>query len=97
MALTELQLPDKTYFYNKISAAATKMDKLIHEWEDLAEFVGFLDTSDLDAIGVPTSGDLRSQLVDFRTCLEELTAFYRGTSTTQTVTPGEIADKLRYM
>ena len=96
MALTELQLPTKDNFYRNIQNAATQMDNLMRHWENLAEFIGLVGTADLDAMGVAT-GQVRTDLVDFRTVLNEVVAFYNGTSTSQTKVPSEIADKIRTM
>lgn len=94
MALTELQLPEKAEFYGRVQSAANKMNNLIKQWEDLAEFIGIVGTADLDTMGV-ASGAVRTDLVEFRTVLNELAAFYNGTSTTQTEVPADIIDKIR--
>ena len=94
MALTELQLPTKASFYGSLQSAANKMNNLIKQWEDLAEFIGLVDSSDLDAMAVAT-GQVRTDLIAFRTVLNELSAFYNGTSTTQTEIPADIIDKIR--
>lgn len=96
MALTELQLPDKVRFYRILQGAATQMDNLMHTWENLAEFIGMIDTVDLDAMGV-AGGQVRADLVAFRTVLNESVAFFQGTSTTQTEVPADIVDKIRSM
>ena len=96
MALTELQLPTKSNFYSHIQNAASHMDKLIQTWENLAEVIGFIEPGDLDSMNVP-SGQIRTDLVDFRTVLNEMIAFYRGTSTTQTEIPSAVIDKIRSM
>ena len=94
MALTELQLPTKVSFYNSLQSAANKMNNLIKQWEDLAEFIGLVDAGDLDAMGV-AAGQVRSDLVEFRTLLNEMSAFYNGTATTQTNVPADVIDKIR--
>ena len=96
MALTELQLPTKASFYGTMQSAATKMDRLMREWESLAEFIGFVGTADLDAMGVAV-GDVRTDLTQFRTIMNELVAFYKGESTTQTQVPADVVDKIRSM
>lgn len=96
MALTELQLPTKASFYGSLQSAATKMDNIMRQFENIAEFIGFVDTVDLDTIGVP-AGQVRTDLLNFRTVMNELVDFYNGTSTTQTYVPAEIVDKLRAM
>ena len=96
MSLTELQLPKKERFYGRLQSAATQMDNLMKQWENLAEFIGMVDTDDLDSMGVAT-GQVRTDLVDFRTVLNETIAFFNGTSTAQTRVPADIIDKIRSM
>ena len=96
MALTELQLPTKASFYGTMQSAASKMNNLMRQWEDLAEFIGFIDTTDLDAMGV-AAGQVRTDLTQFRTSMNELVAFYKGDSTTQTQVPATVVDKIRSM
>ena len=96
MALTELQRPDKATLYNEIQHAASTMNSIMNNWRDIAEFINRIDAADLDAIGVP-AGQVRTDLVDFRLAMEELTAFFDGTSTAQTNVPADIVDKIRRM
>ena len=96
MALTELQLPAKQNFYNHMQSAASRMDNMMRTWENLAEFVGFIEAADLDAMGVAT-GQVRTDLTNFRTVMNELVAFFRGESTTQTQVPADVVDKVRTM
>lgn len=98
MALTELQRPTKVLFYSELQEAATQMNRLMNTWRDLAEFIGMVETADLDAMlpdGVHP--DVRPDLIEFRSALTELIDFFDGTSTTQTVVPGDIVDKIRRM
>ena len=96
MALTELQRPTKDNFYRSLQNAASQMDNLMGHWANLAEFVGFVDTADLDAMGV-AAGQVRTDLVNFRTVMNEIVAFYKGTATTQTNVPATVVDKIRTM
>jgi hypothetical protein len=96
MALTEIQLPTKTDFYAKVANGASKMNAIMFEWEELAEFIEKMGTADLDAIGVP-SGAIRTDLLEFRTVLNEMVGFFKGTSTTQTEVPETVVDKIRSM
>ena len=96
MALTEIQLPTKDEFYNNISSAATNMNGLMHQWQDLAQFIASAGIEDLDAMGIPT-GTIRTDIVNFRTVLNEMAEFFNGTSTTQTVIPSDVVDKIRRM
>jgi len=96
MALTEIQLPTKQLLYDNLQEAATQMNKLMTAWRDLAEFIGRIDTSDLDAITVPV-GQERTDLNNFRTAINEFLAFYDGTAQTQTVVLGDVVDLIRRM
>lgn len=96
MALTELQLPVKASFYGRLQSAATQMDNLITQWRNLAEFVDMVDTSDLDAMGV-AAGQVRTDLVEFKTVLNEIISLYDGNSVTPTNTPSAVIDKIRSM
>ena len=96
MALTELQLPDKATFYNELQHAASTMNNIMHTWRDIAEFIDNIDAADLDTIGVAT-GQVRTDLVALKLAMQELTAFYDGTATTQTNVPADIVDKIRRM
>lgn len=96
MALTELQLPTKALFYSELQEAATQINRLMHVWRDLAEFISKVETADLDTMVIP-AGAVRTDLGDFRTSIEELIAFFDGTSTTQTVVPADVIDKIRRM
>lgn len=96
MALTELQLPTKTSFYGRLQNAANKMNNIMHEWSEIAEFVSNVGAEELDSMGVST-GAVRIDLVEFRTVMEEIVAFFQGTSTTQTHVPETVVDKIRSM
>ena len=93
MALTELQLPTKQTLYGTLQSAANKMNNLMRQWEDLAEFIGFMDSSDLSSLGVPA--EVQTNLAKFRTILNEVLAFYKGEGTTQTHVPADIIDLIR--
>ena len=96
MALSELQLPMKANFYGRLQSAANKMNNIMRDWSELAEFIERVDTADLDAIGVP-AGDVRTDLVEFRNVMQEVVAFFKGTSTIQTQIPETVVDKIRSM
>jgi hypothetical protein len=72
------------------------MDKLMREWENLAEFIGFITSDDLDAMGIPV-GQVRTDLTNFRTIMNEVVSFYKGDAVTATNPPHEIIDKIRSM
>lgn len=97
MALTELQLPVKTDFYNKLSNAASEMDNLMNRWKNISEFIGFVGTADLDAMGVP-AGAIRTDMVDFKTVLNLFVdCYYNGTAIDPTDIPAGVIDKIRRM
>ena len=94
MALTEIQIPNKTTFYNDLQSLATSMKQLMSQWEYAAEFLSQMDSNDLDTMAVG-SGAVRTDLVDFRVAIEEIVDFYTGSATTQTVVPETIVNKIR--
>jgi len=96
MALTELQLPTKENFYRNLQNAATQMDNLMQRWENLAEFINFIEVADLDAMNIP-SGQVRTDLVNFRLVMDELVSFYKGDAVIATNPPHEVVDKIRSM
>lgn len=96
MGLTELQLPAKIDFYNNLKTTATEMYNVIAKWKAVADFIGDIETADLDDIGV-AAGQVRTDLTDFRTVLNEMIAFFAGESTSQTKIPANIIQKIRRM
>jgi len=96
MALTELQLPTKEDFYRNIQHAATEMNNIMRRWQDMAEFLATVDAADMTSIGVPT-GQVRTDLVEFRTAVEEIISLYQGNSVTPTNVPDAVMDKIRRM
>ena len=96
MALTELQLPSKSDFYANIQSFFTNWNIIQRKAADLSEFLALLDTADLDAMGV-AAGQVRTDLIDARTVLDETIAFFNGSAQTQTKIPADIVDKIRRM
>lgn len=96
MALTELQLPTKDNFYRNLQNAATEMDNLMARWKNIAEFVANVEASDLDAIGVAT-GQVRTDLNEFKTVIDEIISLYEGNPVTPTNAPNAVIDKIRTM
>jgi len=94
MALTELQIPTKDNFYAKLKNAATQMNNLMSTWTEMAELLEMMGTADLDAMGV-AAGQVRIDIVDFRILMQEVVAFYDGTSTAQTNVPETVVNKIR--
>lgn len=94
MALTELQRPTKEDFYNTLRHSATEMHRLILRWKSLADGINMFDATDLDAMGV-AAGQVRTDMINYRTVLNEMTAFFEGESTTQTQVPKTVVDKVR--
>lgn len=96
MALTELQLPTKATFYGRLQSAANEMDDLMAKWKDMSEFITQVETADLDAMGVAT-GQVRTDLNDFRQVIDDMVDLYEGGSVTPTNAPNAIIDKIRRM
>lgn len=96
MALTELQRPTKVDLYRNLQHAATEINNIMRRWESLAEFIATIESSDLDAMGVPT-GQVRTDMQEFRTAINELISFFNDTSTTQTNAPETVISKIRKM
>jgi hypothetical protein len=96
MALTELQLPLKNQFYSNLQSAANKMNSLMHTWADLSEFIGLVQTADLDAMGIP-SGQVRTDLTNFRQALQDMLSLWEGNPVTPTNSPSDVIDKIRSM
>jgi len=95
MTLTELQLPSKTDFYRVIQAIATEIVLKKNSYDLKADFIDGLDTSDLDAMQVPTTGTLRQDLVDFKVMLNELISHLEGNTVVPTKPAIEVLNKLR--
>jgi len=96
MALTEIQLQTKDVFYGKIQNAATEMDLLIGRWRDLSEFISRVEVADLDAMNIAT-GQVRTDLVKFRTLLDEFINLYDGNSVTPSDVPSDVIEVMRRM
>ena len=97
MALTEIQLMTKEEFYSRIRNLATNLENLLVQTRQVSEFIGWMGTADMDAMGLAI-GAARTDLANFRTCLLEILDFYdNGGPITATNTPAEIIDKIRKM
>jgi len=96
MALTELQLPKKEFFYNRLQSSASQMDNLMSHWRNLIEFINMVTVADLDTMGV-AAGQVRVDLVEFRTVLTEMVSLYDGNSVVPTNNPSVVIDKIRQM
>ena len=79
MALTELQLPTKSEFYANLQSYFTNWDTMIRKGESLSEFLNKAGAADLDAMSIP-AGQIRTDLVEARTVIDELVAFFNGTA-----------------
>jgi len=97
MPLTELQLPTKQTLYNQLQVSASEMNELMHRWADIASFVNSMTTADLDAIGVPTDDNTRSDMVDYRNAILEMVSFWNGNSVTPVKPPVDVVGKIRRM
>jgi len=97
MALTELQLPIKSNFYAKLQDAANKLDKVMVEYDRISEFIGRIDTDDLDAMGV-AAGQVRTDLVGFRTAIDQMLSLWNGNAVSEpSVAPAEAIDRIRWI
>ena len=94
MALTELQLPSKTDFYNVISNTAGEISQAMHRWGKVADFINRMGASDLDAIGAAT-GQVRTDIVNLRILLNELNDLWNNEAVTPTNDPQAVVEELR--
>ena len=93
MPLSELQQPLKSDFYAKVRNKATTYHNTIRSLVSDKEFLALMDQNTITNMGIPD--DVRDDLIGFRTAINESTDFYEGTSTTQTVVPKDIINRLR--
>jgi hypothetical protein len=96
MPLTELQLPDKDRFYRDVQSVAGEIKSRMVRWRMMSDFIADLGADDLDAMGV-AAGQVRTDLANFRTALDELISLYEGEAVTPTNTPDEVVDAVRRM
>lgn len=96
MPLTELQLPVKAELYRDIRSLANEIALRMLRFKEASDFINTLTTADLDAMGVP-AGQIRTDLNDLKTVLNELVAYYGGTAVTPAKNPDSVVDKLRNM
>jgi len=96
MALTELQLPTKSDFYNTLQNAAGEISSAKHRWGLIATFINQITTEDLNAIGV-ASGQVRTDLVNLKILMNEIIALLNNESVTPTNDPQTVIDSLRKM
>ena len=97
MALTEIQLPIKDNFYARLQDAANKLNKIIDEYTNIAEFISRMDSADLDAMGVAT-GQTRTDLVAFRTAIEDILSLWEGNAVSAPgISPQEAINRIRWI
>lgn len=96
MPLTELQQPTKVDLYRDLQSVAGEIRSRMERWRLAADYIGTMDAADLDAIGVPV-GDIRTDLQEFRTCLNEIVSLLEGNAVTPTNNPSDVMDKIRRM
>ena len=100
MALTQIQQMTKAEFLDHIQESASQMNRLMGVWEDVAEFNSNVDGAEIERMGFPAAtgaGTEKDDLANYRTIINEMVAFYRGTSTSQTMTPADVIDRIRRM
>ena len=96
MALTELQLPGKTDFYNTMQNVAGEISASMHRWGLVASFVNRMETSDLDAMAV-AAGTVRTDLIDMKNLLNNFVALWQNQTVTPTKDPQAIVNAVRKM
>ena len=97
MALTEIQLPNKSNFYAKIQDAANKLDKVMDEYKRISDFINRMDTADLDAMGV-AAGQARTDLIAFKTAIIQILSLWDGNAVAgPTISPKEVIDRIRWI
>jgi hypothetical protein len=96
MALTELQLLSKAELYRNLQNAASEMYQSLERWKMISDFIGTMDTSDMDTIGVGT-GQVRTDLANFRTVVNYFLSLYNNNPVTPTVSPITAIDRVRRM
>ena len=96
MALTELQRPDKARFYFNIQRTASEVYELMNKWRGISDFIANIGVSDLDDIGIPI-GQVRTDLVKFRTAIQEILSLYDGNPVTPTNPPDDVINVMRSM
>jgi len=96
MALTEIQKPDKLDFYANVRAIAIEVKRVQLRWNEASEFLAGMGAADMDAMGIP-AGQIRTDLANFRTALEEVVSLLGGNAVTPTNNPEAVMDKLRQM
>ncbi len=94
MALTELQQVAKAEFYRRVLQVGTELNLKINQWKDFAEMLAEFGTADLDAMGVPT-GQIRTDLVNFRVGLNELVSHLEGDTVAPTNAMTDVVDEVR--
>lgn len=96
MPLSELQIPTKNEFYRDIRSLANLVAQQKLKYQEAADWINRVGSSDLDAMGVP-QGRIRTDLVDLRNVLNELVLYYNGNAVTPAKNPDEVVDSLRNM
>jgi len=96
MALTDLQKPTLEDFYNNVRDGAGSLYRLAKVFKAQQEFLARMDTAALDDLAVPI-GDIRTDLVEYRTLLGELVDFFANTPVNPTNDPIAVLNKIRRM
>ena len=96
MALTELQLPTKSDFYNNLQGSAGELIRVMVRYELLASFLGKLTTEDWDAMQIPT-GQVRTDILNFKLTVDDFTAIWHNEAVTPHMDPQVVTDQIRRM
>lgn len=102
MALTEIQLqmasnlvPDcKLRLYSILQDTAAELSQSMNKMKLVAGFINRIDTADLDTLQIP-SGQIRTDLVNFKTVLNYFVSLWSNQAVTPAVNPQTVLDSIR--
>jgi len=94
MALTELQQPSKQDLYAALQSLSGELLRLRNKVKQTYEFIDKMDATTLDNMSVP-SGDVRTDMVDFRNLLSEIVTLFDNTSVTPAKDPLVVINNIR--
>lgn len=96
MAQTEIQQMPKADFYANLRNKVSTLYNTMADLKRAAEYLATVDAATADAMQIP-AGQIRTDLNDVRTAINELVDFFEGTDNTQTVVPKTVINKIRYI
>lgn len=95
MAQNECQQMDKAEFYQKLRNMISTFYNGISMMERASEFLNTMDSATATNMGMEVAAT--TAVSNLRTAINEMVAFYEGTSTTQTEVLKDAINKLRYL